>query len=118
MVNVIGWGTGIRTPTTWARTRRSTLKLSPIVVPKVGFEPTRGHPHYALNVARLPVPPLRHGAVSQRDNIILRSARFVKWSAAASMRSAPINEPLTPFYALCDNYSLALLSINRVQVQQ
>ena len=29
------------------------------VMPKVGFEPTRGYPHYALNVARLPVPPLR-----------------------------------------------------------
>ena len=29
------------------------------VVPKVGFEPTRACAHYALNVARLPVPPLR-----------------------------------------------------------
>ena len=30
------------------------------MVPKVGFEPTRPYGHYALNVARLPVPPLRH----------------------------------------------------------
>src|SRR3990172_5837619 len=28
-------------------------------VPKEGFEPSRGNPHYALNVARLPIPPLR-----------------------------------------------------------
>ena len=30
------------------------------VVPKVGFEPTRGCPHTALNRARLPISPLRH----------------------------------------------------------
>ena len=29
------------------------------VMPKVGFEPTRAYAHYALNVARLPIPPLR-----------------------------------------------------------
>ncbi len=28
-------------------------------MPKVGFEPTRANAHYALNVARLPIPPLR-----------------------------------------------------------
>ena len=28
-------------------------------VPKGRFELPRGYPHYALNVARLPVPPLR-----------------------------------------------------------
>src|SRR5262245_52391281 len=28
-------------------------------VPKVGVEPTRPYDHYALNVARLPIPPLR-----------------------------------------------------------
>ena len=28
-------------------------------MPKVGFEPTRAYAHYALNVARLPIPPLR-----------------------------------------------------------
>ncbi len=31
-----------------------------LLVPKGRFELPRGHPHYALNVARLPVPPLRH----------------------------------------------------------
>jgi hypothetical protein len=34
-------------------TRRITL------VPKGRFELPRGYPHYALNVARLPIPPLR-----------------------------------------------------------
>src|SRR3954469_10238328 len=29
-------------------------------VPEVGLEPTRPNGHYALNVARLPIPPLRH----------------------------------------------------------
>ena len=29
------------------------------MVPKAGFEPARALAHYALNVARLPVPPLR-----------------------------------------------------------
>ena len=33
--------------------------LSVEVVPKVRLELTRGYPHYALNVARLPIPPLR-----------------------------------------------------------
>lgn len=31
-----------------------------VTVPKVGVEPTRAFAHYALNVARLPIPPLRH----------------------------------------------------------
>jgi hypothetical protein len=30
------------------------------MVPKEGFEPSRPNGHYALNVARLPIPPLRH----------------------------------------------------------
>ena len=38
---------------------REPFILSFTCVPKVGFEPTRGNPHYALNVARLPVSPLR-----------------------------------------------------------
>ncbi len=29
------------------------------LVPKEGFEPSRPYEHYALNVARLPIPPLR-----------------------------------------------------------
>lgn len=29
------------------------------MVPKVGLEPAREYSHYALNVARLPIPPLR-----------------------------------------------------------
>ena len=33
------------------------------MVPKGGLEPPWGFPHYALNVARLPVPPLRQVAL-------------------------------------------------------
>lgn len=40
--------------------------LGKIMVPKVGFEPTRPCEHMALNHARLPVPPLRH-----REYIVL-----------------------------------------------
>ena len=36
-----------------------TLRPSKSAVPKGRFELPRGYPHYALNVARLPVPPLR-----------------------------------------------------------
>ena len=44
--------------------RPITFDLRPITqqasaVPKGRFELPRGYPHYALNVARLPVPPLR-----------------------------------------------------------
>ena len=44
------------------------IVLTDCPVPKGRFELPRGYPHYALNVARLPVPPLRlvlrspHGA--------------------------------------------------------
>ena len=45
---------------------RGCLKTNPLailstrgIMPKVGFEPTRAYAHYALNVARLPIPPLR-----------------------------------------------------------
>jgi hypothetical protein len=31
-----------------------------VPVPKEGFEPSWKYIHYALNVARLPIPPLRH----------------------------------------------------------
>ncbi len=33
--------------------------LETLAVPKVGVEPTWAKAHYALNVARLPIPPLR-----------------------------------------------------------
>ena len=36
------------------------------LVPKGGLEPPRGNPHYALNVARLPVPPLRQCVIPSR----------------------------------------------------
>jgi hypothetical protein len=43
-------------------------KLLPgTVVPKRGLEPRREYSHYALNVARLPIPPLRLAALSIRD---------------------------------------------------
>ena len=45
-------------------------------MPKVGVEPTRANAHYALNVARLPVPPLRRDFF-QRE-IIRQFMPFVK----------------------------------------
>jgi hypothetical protein len=38
------------------------------LVPKRGFEPRRGNPHWTLNPARLPVPPLRPMASNQPGN--------------------------------------------------
>jgi hypothetical protein len=45
----------------------STTPLARGRVPKVGFEPTRAYAHYALNVARLPIPPLRHAYFNGRE---------------------------------------------------
>ncbi len=57
---LIGWGTRIRTSTACSRGRCTTIIRYPNnVVPMKRFELLRGHPHYALNVARLPVPPHR-----------------------------------------------------------
>ncbi len=39
--------------------RSNPLSYEASLVPKVGLEPTRAYAHYALNVARLPIPPLR-----------------------------------------------------------
>lgn len=36
------------------------------MVPKEGFEPSRPYGHYALNVARLPIPPLRRCGADDR----------------------------------------------------
>lgn len=44
-------------------TKNGGLFVRRFVVPKGRFELPRGCPHYALNVARLPVPPLRHGSL-------------------------------------------------------
>ncbi len=38
---------------------KSPIQRPGFVVPKVGVEPTLPEENYALNVARLPVPPLR-----------------------------------------------------------
>ena len=55
-----GRGTRIRTSTACSRGRCTTIIRYPNnVVPMKRFELLRGHPHYALNVARLPVPPHR-----------------------------------------------------------
>jgi hypothetical protein len=41
--------------------KKRARKTGLLMVPKVGVEPTWAEAHYALNVARLPVPPLRQG---------------------------------------------------------
>gem|GEM_PF-6736301 len=57
---------------------RTTVILYPIVfvVPMKRFELLRGHPHYALNVARLPVPP--HRRLQPRHVIYTIDVLFVK----------------------------------------
>jgi hypothetical protein len=47
------------------------------VVPMKRFELLRGHPHYALNVARLPVPPHRRSHLLP-PLLYTKRARFVK----------------------------------------
>ena len=42
-----------------------------LVMPKVGFEPTRANAHYALNVARLPISPLRPAEVHFTNSHII-----------------------------------------------
>ena len=46
------------------------------MVPKVRLELTRGYPHYALNVARLPIPPLRH-VTGMPDRWLFREGSLV-----------------------------------------
>ncbi len=41
------------------KTKTTGIKPAVSLVPKGRFELPRGYPHYALNVARLPIPPLR-----------------------------------------------------------
>jgi hypothetical protein len=41
------------------KTRQSGGFFTGISMPKEGFEPSRDCSHHALNVARLPIPPLR-----------------------------------------------------------
>ena len=53
-----------------------------LMVPKGGFEPPRGCPHQTLNLARLPVPPLRHA---------LRGSR--RLSQNRPSRQSPITDP-------------------------
>jgi hypothetical protein len=50
------------------------------MVPKGGFEPPRAYAHCALNAARLPIPPLRHGHHSKGKVPRLSTG---KWRTAA-----------------------------------
>lgn len=40
------------------------------MMPKVGVEPTLPEENYALNVARLPIPPLRHELDPEYRNLL------------------------------------------------
>jgi hypothetical protein len=56
-------------------------------VPKEGFEPSRAYAHYALNVARLPIPPLRQANVILLDVPSLSTFVRNSWeSKAAALR--------------------------------
>ena len=48
--------------------RSIQLSYKRLLVPKVGFEPTRPYGHYALNVARL---PFRHFGLAQSYRLII-----------------------------------------------
>ena len=77
-------------------------------VPKGRFELPRGYPHYALNVARLPVPPLRQGAPDGlRLDLLLRRKlnglglchHFVSFGLFMALTSASV------FFAACESWS-------------
>jgi hypothetical protein len=58
VLDASGWW-GVGDGTNWTFQHLSPLTHDGSAVPKGRFELPRGYPHYALNVARLPVPPLR-----------------------------------------------------------
>ncbi len=37
-------------------------------MPRAGIEPARGHPHWILNPARLPISPPRHSKIQRQMN--------------------------------------------------
>ena len=58
---------------------KKQTRSSRVCVPKEGFEPSRGNPHYALNVARLPIPPLRPaGCILSQTGDLSTSKRKVE----------------------------------------
>ena len=65
-------------------------KETGLLVPMRGFEPRREYSHYALNVARLPVPPHRLGVPSYSTP----SAPPVKQSSGPSRTSGTRGTPL------------------------
>ena len=71
-------------------TNKSPGKTGEYPVPKVGVEPTWAEAHYALNVARLPIPPLRHRRYFTFKHLFVNLPDFLQLSL-----SNPINFPLT-----------------------
>ena len=72
------------------------LNLKPLylLVPKRGFEPRRGNPHWTLNPARLPVPPLRPEAGENLRGFTLAISEFSIYNftvnlVKAKLRKAP-----------------------------
>lgn len=59
------------------------------MVPKGRLELPRALAHYALNVARLPIPPLRHAIQARGSPSILKAWKTCQAAANSSMR-API----------------------------
>src|SRR5215203_4782778 len=96
----IRWGGTDSGPITYDPTPITQLESA---VPKGRFELPRGYPHYALNVARLPVPPLRlvvrppFGGRSRPPDsnrgpavyeLYRRSFLAFPWSSACSLRAS------------------------------
>ena len=58
------------------------------LVPKRGLEPPRPDGHYTLNVARLPIPPLRHAWYYENY-----SGQHLQVAASAACRGPPGSRP-------------------------
>src|SRR5262249_27596192 len=53
----------------WRKEDSRRIAASPCEVPETGLEPARSCDHQALNLARLPIPPLRRFANSALDSL-------------------------------------------------
>ena len=62
------------------------------MVPEVGLEPTRPYGHKILSLARLPIPPLRHGGV--------RSSKCKRWPRPPQVETAQSGPALPPWCEL------------------
>ena len=86
---------------------KSSREMRELCVPKEGFEPSLPNGNYALNVARLPVPPLRHDLPYRKANGIL--SHFADLSILRFFANS-LDNLCTDWYTVCmeDNRSRIL----------